>query len=79
MKNPNHARVLMYTIILCGLLVAGISALVQGIEPLKPMFYLGAGLAFGGIALGVLKVRCPHCGHGLPLRGGSLSFCPHCA
>lgn len=79
MNNPNKNRLIAYAIILCGLLVFGISAVTNGVEPLAPLGWIGVILAFGGIAFGIAAVRCPHCHARLHLNGITADeYCPHC-
>ena len=78
MKHPNLCRWLMYGLILAGRLMAGISAGISGVEPPRSLFVVGGLTAFGGILFGTVTVRCPDCGHPLPLKGPSTKHCPHC-
>jgi len=78
MKNPNTCRWIMFAIIIIGFVISGISALLWGVEPIPPMFIAGAIMAFGGIAFGIITVRCPACKSRLNLRGLPTAYCPHC-
>jgi hypothetical protein len=68
----------MYAIIIIGFIVSGVSGLISGIEPIPPMFIVGAIMSFGGIILGIITVRCPSCKSMLNLRGLGTDYCPHC-
>ncbi|MGM9631215.1 hypothetical protein [Butyricicoccus sp.] len=78
MKHPNRCRWIMKAIIVAGIALAGLSGIVSGVEPIHPMFVLGAVLALGGVVFGVITVRCPFCGHSLDMHGFRTDYCPHC-
>ena len=79
MKNPNRNSLVMFALIIGGLLIAGISGVIYGVEPIPPLFIVGAVIAFGGITFGVATVRCPYCHKLLHLKGLTRdSHCPNC-
>jgi hypothetical protein len=77
MKNPNTCRLIMHVIVFIGIVVSGISGLISDVEPILPMFIIGAIISFGGIIWGIIKVRCPSKSK-LNLRGLGTDYCPHC-
>lgn len=46
MKNPNICRWTMFAIIIIGFVVSGMSAVLFGVEPVPPMFVVGAIIFF---------------------------------
>lgn len=68
----------MDAIIFIGIFFSGISILLEGVEPIPPMFIVGAIISFGGIIFGTITVRCPWCKSKLNLRGLGTEYCPHC-
>lgn len=69
----------MLCIAAAGVMLSGVSGIIQGVEPLRPLFILGGIIAFAGIIYGVIAVRCPFCHRSLPLKGiGTEKFCPRC-
>ena len=61
------------------MILAGISGLIWGVDPIHPFFIIGVILAVGGLIYGIIAVRCPFCYKQLPLKGlGIDEFCPHC-
>lgn len=79
MKNPNVCRYIMFGIIIIGLIVAGLSAIVYGVDNIHPLFVVGAVIAFGGVILGIIKIRCPFCHRQLHLKGiVPDNNCPYC-
>ena len=78
MTNPNICCWTMFAIIIIGFVVSGMSAVLFGVEPVPPMFVVGAIICFGGIAFGVIMVRCPWCKRQLNLRGHWTEYCQHC-
>lgn len=79
MKNPNVSRKIMFFIMVGGIVLAGISGVIWGVEPVHPGFVLGAVIAFGGLIYGIIKVRCPFCGGKLRMVGlKNDEFCPNC-
>ncbi len=78
MVNPNICRWLMFGLLIVGLIIAVIGMLVFGLEPLSPLFLLGAAIGGGGILFGLVTLRCPHCRRLLPFRGVFTPYCPHC-
>lgn len=79
MKNPNVCRYIMFGIIIIGLIVAGLSAIVYGVDNIHPLFVVGAVIAFGGVIFGIIKIRCPFCHRQLHLKGiVPDNNCPYC-
>ena len=79
MKHPNRNRIISYLLMILGIAIAGISAIIRGVEPLHTMFYIGAALAVIGIIYGLVSVRCPYCKRLLHLRGiMPEKVCPYC-
>lgn len=79
MNNPNINRIVSYLITILGMMIAGISAIIFGVEPLPIMFYAGVVIAFGGMVYGILTIRCPHCQRLLHIKGITPDkYCPYC-
>ncbi len=79
MKNPNICRYIMYVIVIIGLLIAGISGVFYGVEPVHPLFVIGSLISLGALIFGIISVRCPFCHRQLHLKGiQSDEYCPHC-
>lgn len=79
MKNPNKCRYIMFMLIVVGLILAGVSVIIFGAEPIHPLFVIGAIIAFGSIVFGLIKIRCPFCHKQLHLKGIQPDeFCPFC-
>ncbi|MDD7390925.1 MAG: hypothetical protein PUG60_15000 [Lachnospiraceae bacterium] len=79
MKNPNICRYIMFILIIIGLLIAGISGVIWGIEPVSPLFVAGALISIGALIFGIISVRCPSCHRQLHLKGIQPDeYCPHC-
>ena len=68
----------MYGVIVLGLLVAMLAIVLQGVQPLPILFYIGAAMALAGVLFGMVAVRCPYCRAQQPLRGIWYGYCPHC-
>ncbi len=78
MRNPNICRLIMNGIIIIGMIAFAGSAWVFGVDPIHPLT-IGCGMiVLGGLVYGLITVRCPACGHILPLKGFWTSYCPHC-
>ncbi|MGN1158647.1 MAG: hypothetical protein ACI4SE_00455 [Lachnospiraceae bacterium] len=79
MKNPNKCRYIMFILIVVGLILAGISGIIFGVQPIHPLFIVGPLIAFGSIVFGIITVRCPFCHRKLHLKGIIPDeFCPFC-
>lgn len=79
MKNPNICRYIMFGAIIVGIIIAGISTIIFGVESIHPLFVTGAVIAFGAIIWGTVAVRCPFCHRQLHLKGIIPDeFCPYC-
>ena len=79
MKNPNVCRYIMDALIVVGMIIAGISGVVFGVEPVHPLFVIGALISLGALIFGILSVRCPFCHRQLHLKGiRPDEDCPHC-
>ncbi|MGN0155042.1 MAG: hypothetical protein ACI4A3_11380 [Lachnospiraceae bacterium] len=79
MKSPNKCRYIMLILIDVGFVLAGISGIIFGVEPLHPLFIIGAVIAFGSIVFGIVTIRCPFCHRQLHLIGIMPDeFCPFC-
>lgn len=78
MKDPNLNRLLSHGIILLGCILFGVSCICFGTDPLHPLSLLAGAVPFAGLAFSFFAVRCPFCGHTLPLRCLWTSYCPHC-
>lgn len=79
MKNPNISRLIAHGIILSGLIFAGLPLIIPAVSE-KYMIFIctGGGIAFAGIILGAIRIRCPFCHRGLTLFGIWTDYCPHC-
>lgn len=78
-KNPNICRYIMLAFMTIGLVIAGISGIVYGVEPIHPLFVMGAVISFGSIIFGIITIRCPYCHKQLHLDGIMPNkFCPYC-
>lgn len=78
LKNLFLVKVLIILIKLTGLTLAWISVIKQGVEPIKPLFIVGAVLMFGSIIFEMIFLRCPHCNKELSSIGRLGDYCPHC-
>ena len=79
MKNPNICRYIMYVLVIIGLLIAGTSGIVFGVEPIHPLFVIGSLISLGALIFGIVSVRCPFCHRQLHLKGIQPDeYCPHC-
>ena len=78
-KNPNICRYIMLAFMTIGLVIAGISGIVYDVEPIHPLFVIGAVISFGSIIFGIITIRCPYCHKQLHLDGIMPNkFCPYC-
>lgn len=41
MKNPNKCRYIMFILIIIGFVLAGISGIIFGVQPVHPLFIVG--------------------------------------
>ena len=79
MKNPNKCRYTMFALIVVGIILAGISAIIFGVQPIHPLFIVGVLIAFCSIVFGIITIRCPFCRKQLHLRGIIPDeYCPFC-
>ena len=79
MINPNICRYIMFALIIIGLMSAGISGVLYGVEPMHPLFVIGVIIAFGSLLFGFITVRCPFCHSQLHLKGIQPDeYCPYC-
>lgn len=79
MKNPNICRYIMYVLVIIGLLIAGTSGVVFGVESIHPLFVIGSIISLGALIFGIVSVRCPFCHRQLHLKGIQPDeYCPHC-
>lgn len=79
MKNPNKCRYIMFIVVIIGLIIAGISAVVFGVDSIQPLLAIGVLVSFGGLIIGIVTIRCPFCNRLLHLKGiVPDEFCPHC-
>ena len=79
MKNPNICRYIMYVLVIIGLLIAGTSGVVFGVESIHPLFVIGLLISLGALIFGIVSVRCPFCHRQLHLKGIQPDeYCPHC-
>ena len=69
----------MYVLVIIGLLIAGTSGIVFGVEPIHPLFVIGSLISLGALIFGIVSVRCPFCHRQLHLKGIQPDeYCPHC-
>ena len=79
MKDPNKCRYIMFVLIIGGLVLAGISVMIFGVQPIHLLFIVGVLIAFGSIVFGIITIRCPFCHRQLHLKGIIPDeFCPFC-
>ena len=79
MNNPNKCRYIMFNGIVVGLILAGISVIIFGVQPIHPLLIVGVLIAFGSIVFGIITIRCPFCHKQLHLRGIIPDeYCPFC-
>lgn len=79
MKNPNICRYIMYVLVIIGLLIAGTSGVVFGVESIHQLFVIGSLISLGALIFGIVSVRCPFCHRQLHLKGIQPDeYCPHC-
>lgn len=79
MKNPNKCRYIMFILIIIGFVLAGISGIIFGVQPVHPLFIVGVIIALGSIVFGIITIRCPFCHRQLHLKGIIPDeFCPFC-
>ena len=69
----------MYVLVIIGLLIAGTSGVVFGVESIHPLFVIGSLISLGALIFGIVSVRCPFCHRQLHLKGIQPDeYCPHC-
>lgn len=79
MRKPNLCRIIMFAAEVLGIILAGIAGVVYGVEPVHPLFIMGAVVAVARLIFGWITVRCPYCRHSLDLHlSGAGDYCPYC-
>lgn len=69
----------MFILIIIGFVLAGISGIIFGVQPVHPLFIVGVIIALGSIVFGIITIRCPFCHRQLHLKGIIPDeFCPFC-
>lgn len=74
-------RIIMVGTMLAGIMFAGIPVFIADRTEATVYTFaaIGGALALMGLVWGYVKIRCPHCGAGLPLRGHwRIEHCPYC-
>lgn len=70
-------RIIMIGTMMAGIIFAGIPVFIADRTKATVYTYIGGAITLAGLVWGYVKIRCPHCGAGLPLRGHWLiEHCP---
>lgn len=73
-------RIIMVSVMMAGIIFAGIPVFIEDRTNATVYAFaaIGGVIAFAGLIWGMIKIRCPHCHGGLPLRDWFIEYCPRC-
>lgn len=80
MKKINYkkAKIIMWILMAVGFLIVGIPLIINPNSQDFTCVYIGGAVIFLGLIVGIIFVRCPHCGRGLNLNFTWYNYCPYC-
>ena len=80
MKDPNHAKGILYLILFASFVPFGVgAAFMESMVWLSVILYVAGGaLMIVSLVYGIKNVRCPHCGQLQNLKLWPITTCPYC-
>ena len=80
MKDPNHAKGIMYLIFFASFVPFGVgAAFMESMMWLSIILYVAGGaLMIFSLVYGIKNVRCPHCGQLQNFKLWPITTCPYC-